>query len=83
MSSTSHLHHKAILTSLGVIADLPNTQRQKGEIKTYAQIKEQKMPSEKELDEMEAIKILDAEFKIIVIRMFKNLREEWMLSVRT
>lgn len=41
------------------------------------------MPPEKELDEMEAIKILDAEFKIIVIRMFKNPREEWMLSVRT
>lgn len=82
-SLTSHLHQKAILTSFGVIVDLPNTQRQKGETKIYAKMKEQEMPPEKELDEMEAIKKPAADFKTIVIRMLKYLREECMLSVRT
>ena len=42
VSPTRHLHHKAIKTSLGVIADLPDTQRQaqrgrqNGKMRKYA-----------------------------------------------
>ena len=35
LNLTKHLHHKTIITTLGVIVDLPNTQRQKGETSKY------------------------------------------------
>ena len=38
-----------------------------------SQIKEQEKSPEKELDEMEATKIPDAEFKTMAIRMLKGL----------
>ena len=36
LRSTRHLYRKAIITNLGVIADLLNTQRQNEETKKYA-----------------------------------------------
>ena len=39
------------------------------------QMKEQKKSPEKELNEMQATKILNAEFKTIIIRMLKDVRE--------
>ena len=71
---TRHLHHKAIITNLGVRADEPNTQKKMGRQKNMPQMKEQEESSEKELNEMEATKIPNSEFKTIVIRMLKKLR---------
>ena len=39
-------------------------------------MKEQKKPPEKELNEMEASKQLDTEFKTMVIRLLKDLNNE-------
>ena len=75
LRSTRHLYRKAIITNLGVIADLPNTQRQNEETKKYASNKKKlQKSSEKELDEMESTKIPDAEFKTVVIKMLKDIR---------
>ena len=41
-----------------------------------AQMKEQIKTPEKELNKMEISSLLDAEFKTLVIRMFKELRED-------
>ena len=60
---------------MGVTAELPNIQRQNGETKKYALNKEQTKSPEKELNETEATKILDAEFKIMIVRMLKDVRE--------
>ena len=43
--------------------------------RNMVQIKEQKKTSEKELNEMEIPNISDTEFKILVIRVFKELIE--------
>ena len=43
--------------------------------RNMVQIKEQKKTSEKELNEMEIPNISDTEFKILVIRMLKELTE--------
>ena len=63
---------------MGVIADLSNAQGQKknGDKEKCPKQKNKRKPKEKlnKLDEMEATKIPDAEFKIIVIRMLKDLR---------
>ena len=66
-------------TSLGVMADLPNTQRQTQKGKQNGQTKKsapnertRKIP--KELNEMEATKIPDADLKMMVIRMLKDFR---------
>ena len=55
LSPTKHI---SIITSLGVIADLPNTQRQNEETKEYG-TNEKKSP-EKKLNEMEATKTPNA-----------------------
>ena len=43
--------------------------------RNMVQIKEQKKTSDKELNEMEIPNISDTEFKILVIRVFKELIE--------
>ena len=59
----------------GVIAALPNTQKQtqggcqNEETKKHAQMKEQIKTPEKELNEMEMSNLPDTEFKTLVIRM--------------
>ena len=45
-----------------------------------AQMKEQNKTPEKELNEMENSNLSDAEFKTMVIRMFKKLSEDLYLS---
>ena len=66
-----------------VITNLPNTQRQNGGTKKYApNERTREFPRKKESNEMEATKIPDAEFKTMVIRMIKDLKE-WMISVET
>ena len=44
--------------------------------RNMAQMKEQIKTPEKELNKMEISSLLDAEFKTLVIRMFKELRED-------
>ena len=46
-----------------------------GRQRNMPQMKEQKKSPEKELNEMQATKILNAEFKTIIIRMLKDVRE--------
>ena len=41
-----------------------------------AQIKEQNKTPEKELNKLETGKLLDAEFKTLIIRMLKEFRED-------
>ena len=43
--------------------------------RNMAQMKEQDKTPEKELNKMETSKLLDAEFKTLVIRMFNGLSE--------
>ena len=42
--------------------------------------KQEKFPGKK-LNDMDATKLPDAEFKTMVIRILKNLIQEWMISV--
>ena len=42
-----------------------------------AQMKEEIKPPEKELKEMEISNLSDAEFKTLVIRILRELSEEW------
>ena len=71
-----------MLSRQGVIATLPNTQKQtqggcqNEETKNTAQIKEQIKTPEKELNEIEISNLSDAEFKTLVIRMFEELSED-------
>ena len=71
-----------MLPRQGVIATLPNTQkqtqedRQNEETKSVAQMKEQLITPEKERNEMEISNPSDAEFKTLVIRMLKELSED-------
>ena len=44
--------------------------------RNMAQLKEQNKTPEKELNEMEISNLSDAEFKILVIRMLKELSED-------
>lgn len=46
------------------------------------QVKEQEKSPENDLNVLEATKMPDAEFKTVVIRMLKDLREGWMSSRR-
>ena len=65
----------------GVKAALPNTQKQTQggcqivEKRNMAQMKEQNKTPEKELNESEITNLSDAEFKTLVIRMFRELIE--------
>ena len=65
----------------GVKAALPNTQKQtQGGCKlrrqrNMAQMKEENKTPEKELNKTEITNLSDAEFKILVIRMLKELTE--------
>ena len=65
----------------GVIAALPNTQKQTQggcqieETKNYAKMKEQNTTPERELNEMEITNLSDAELITLVIRMLKELTE--------
>ena len=47
------------------------------------QIKEQQKCPQKELNQIEAIKIPNTEFKTMVIGCSRTLGEEWMISVIT
>ena len=86
LSPTRQLHHKTIKTSLGDIADMPNTDKIRRQRKNILHEGTRESPRKKDLkevDELETTKIPDAEFKITVIRMLKDLREEQMISVST
>ena len=69
LSPTRHLYHRAVISSMRVRADLPNTERQTqtcikiGRQRNMHQMKEQEKYLEKELNEMEATKIPNVEFK--------------------
>ena len=72
--SPRHLHYKAIMTSLGVTADLSNTNKNHKEAAKTVRQKKKKTPneiigliSEKELNEMGASNLSDVEFKAMVI----------------
>ena len=62
-----------------VKAALPNTQKQtqggcqNEETKNMAQMKEQNKTPDKELNKMEISNLSDVEFKILIIRMLKEL----------
>lgn len=81
LGPTRQLHHKAVITSLGVIGNLPdNTEKHERADKMERprkihQMKEQEKCPEKELNEVEATKIPDTEFKTMVIRMLRILGE--------
>ena len=83
LGPTGHHPHKATLLKLGVITDLPNTQKQAKEAAkmwkqiNMPQIKEQKKSPEKELNEEEASNLSDIQFKKMVIRMLKELSENY------
>ena len=47
-----------------------------GRQKNRPQMKEQENPTEEELDEMEASNLLDGEFRVIIIRIFKRMKKE-------
>ena len=70
-----------MLPRQGVIAALPNTQKQtqrasQNEETNMALMKEQIKTPEKELNKMGISNLSDAEFKTLVVRMFKELGED-------
>ena len=79
--STGHLLHEATLPRHAVKAALPNRNKHREAAKmrrqrNMAQIKEQIKTPEKDINEIEISNLSDAEFKILVIRMLKELSEE-------
>ena len=88
---TRHLLYKATLLRLGDIIDLPNTRNKHREVAkmerqiNMSQMKEEK-PTENELNEMEVKQtknLLNMEFKTIIIRMLKELTENFNSIKRT
>ena len=80
LGPTGHLLHKATLPKLGVIADLPNTQKQtqrgsKNGETDRPQMKEQENSPKEELNEMEASNLSNSEFKILIIRMPNTMKK--------
>ena len=79
---TVPLIYKATLLSLRDIAAQPNRSKHREVVKmqrqrTRSQIKEQKESPKKELNKMEASKLPDIEFKTKVMRMLKELSENF------
>ena len=82
LDPTEHLLHLSMLPIQGVVAALPNTEKQtqggcqNEETKKYGPNKRTKQNSKKELNKMGISNLSDAEFKTLVIRMLKELSED-------
>ena len=85
LDPTGHLLYCTTLPREGVKAALPNTRKQTNIEREAAKTRKQRnMPQmkgqiktpEKELNEMEIINLSHADYKTLVIRMFKELSED-------
>ena len=78
LDPTGHLLHEVTLPSHRVKVALPNTYKHREAAKmrrqrNMAQMKEQILTPEKKLNEREISNLSDAEFKTLIIRIFKEL----------